>query len=207
MLEALFGLCRKSVENEPLKIFMALSDVERNRAERRSKPPRSTGWRASTRRWTRNIRCLPKSPRSPTRPSFNSSTRRTPSIRSAIRLLASDAAGTMQALVGLWQIFLRQRLHFAPRMRPTLAAHSDAVSENEERARGVRLRPRGREAAAGRDAFVRRGLRAGSHDRSAGRRRPRPTSPTRTPADRRRHDPDLRGAAAGVAFDAVRSGG
>ena len=32
MLEALFGLSRKSVENEPLKIFMALSDVERNRA-------------------------------------------------------------------------------------------------------------------------------------------------------------------------------
>ena len=31
VLEALFGLSRKSVENEPLKIFMALSDVERNR--------------------------------------------------------------------------------------------------------------------------------------------------------------------------------
>src|SRR5207253_3090610 len=31
VLEALFGLCRKSVENEPLKIFMALSDVERHR--------------------------------------------------------------------------------------------------------------------------------------------------------------------------------
>ena len=32
VLEALFGLSRKAVENEPLKIFMALSDVERNRA-------------------------------------------------------------------------------------------------------------------------------------------------------------------------------
>src|SRR5205823_1481792 len=31
VLEALFGLCRKSVENEPLKIFMALSDVDRRR--------------------------------------------------------------------------------------------------------------------------------------------------------------------------------
>ncbi len=31
VLEALFGLSRKAVENEPLKIFMALSDVERNR--------------------------------------------------------------------------------------------------------------------------------------------------------------------------------
>src|SRR5579871_5664179 len=31
VLEALFGLCRKSVENEPLKIFMALSDLDRRR--------------------------------------------------------------------------------------------------------------------------------------------------------------------------------
>ncbi len=32
VLEALFALCRKSVENEPLKIFMAVSDIDRNRA-------------------------------------------------------------------------------------------------------------------------------------------------------------------------------
>ena len=33
MLEALFALCRKAVENEPLKIFMAISDLDRNRAK------------------------------------------------------------------------------------------------------------------------------------------------------------------------------
>src|SRR6185295_15066020 len=38
VLEALFALCRKAVENEPLKIFMALSDINR----RRSKPIEST---------------------------------------------------------------------------------------------------------------------------------------------------------------------
>ena len=32
MLEALFALCRKTVENEPLKIFMATHDMDRNRA-------------------------------------------------------------------------------------------------------------------------------------------------------------------------------
>ena len=32
VLEALFGLSRKAVENEPLKIFMALSDLDRERA-------------------------------------------------------------------------------------------------------------------------------------------------------------------------------
>ena len=46
MLEALFGLCRKAVENEPLKIFMALSDVERNRTKPLEPAP-WTGWRAS----------------------------------------------------------------------------------------------------------------------------------------------------------------
>src|ERR1039458_9810290 len=33
VIEALFALCRKSVENEPLKIFMAVSDLDRNRAQ------------------------------------------------------------------------------------------------------------------------------------------------------------------------------
>ena len=31
VIEALFALCRKAVENEPLKIFMAVSDLDRNR--------------------------------------------------------------------------------------------------------------------------------------------------------------------------------
>jgi hypothetical protein len=33
VLEALFALCRKTVENEPLKIFMAITDLDRNRAK------------------------------------------------------------------------------------------------------------------------------------------------------------------------------
>src|ERR1035441_4199390 len=32
LVEALFALCRKNVENQPLKIFMAISEVDRNRA-------------------------------------------------------------------------------------------------------------------------------------------------------------------------------
>ena len=47
VLEALFALCRKAVENEPLKIFMALSDIDRNRADAARARPRWTGWRAS----------------------------------------------------------------------------------------------------------------------------------------------------------------
>ena len=33
LVEALFALSRKSVENEPLKIFLALSDIDRDRAQ------------------------------------------------------------------------------------------------------------------------------------------------------------------------------
>ena len=33
VIEALFGLCRKAVENEPLKIFMVVNDLDRNRAK------------------------------------------------------------------------------------------------------------------------------------------------------------------------------
>jgi len=32
LLEALFALCRKAVDNEPLKIYMSMSDLERRRA-------------------------------------------------------------------------------------------------------------------------------------------------------------------------------
>jgi hypothetical protein len=33
VIEALFALCRKTVENEPLKIFMAIGDIDRNRQQ------------------------------------------------------------------------------------------------------------------------------------------------------------------------------
>jgi hypothetical protein len=46
LLEALFALCRKTLENEPLKIFMALSDMDRNRATPLGARPPSSAWRA-----------------------------------------------------------------------------------------------------------------------------------------------------------------
>ena len=107
VLEALFGLCRKAVENEPLKIFMALSDVERNR----TKPLEV----ATVDRLAREYRQL-----SAQYPLFSEA----PAVSDATIIafldtvhainqihdagLRADAAGTLQALVGLWQIFLRQ---------------------------------------------------------------------------------------------------
>jgi hypothetical protein len=107
VLDALFGLCRKAVENEPLKIFMALSDVERNR-----KTPLDT---ATVDRLAREYRQL-----SAQYPLFSEA----PSLSDKTILayldtthainqvhdngLKSDSAGMVQALTSLWQIFVRQ---------------------------------------------------------------------------------------------------
>ncbi|MGH9559002.1 MAG: hypothetical protein ACRD30_07145, partial [Bryobacteraceae bacterium] len=107
VLEALFGLCRKPVENEPLKIFMALSDLDRNRTE-----PLET---ASVDRLAREYRAMgAQYPLFAEAPSLSGKTigqfldtaHSIDQIRNIE--LRADAAGTMQALSGLWQIFVRQ---------------------------------------------------------------------------------------------------
>ena len=107
VLEALFGLCRKAVENEPLKIFMALSDVERNRTQ-----PLET---ATVDRLAREYRHMSAQyPLISEAPAVSDKT-----ILAFLDCahgisqihdqgVRADAAGTMQALVGLWQIFVRQ---------------------------------------------------------------------------------------------------
>ena len=107
VLEALFGLCRKSVENEPLKIFMALSDVERHRAT-------SLG-EETVDRLARSYRDFgAQYPILAEAPDISDKTviqfLDTAAALSQIHDLGlrADAAGTMQGLVGLWQIFYRQ---------------------------------------------------------------------------------------------------
>jgi hypothetical protein len=108
VVEAMFGLSRKSVENEPLKIFMALTDIERNRAN-----PLAAN---TVELLVRDYRQLGAQ-----YPLFSEA----PSLSDATILayldaahgitqvrdlaLRADAAGTMQALAGIWQVFVRQR--------------------------------------------------------------------------------------------------
>jgi len=107
VIEALFGLCRKSVENEPLKIFMALSDVDRHRqtpldpktADRLAREFRSFGAQYPIFAEVSDVSSETINQFLDTAESINQ-------IRDP--LLRSDAAGTLQALVGLWQIFCRQ---------------------------------------------------------------------------------------------------
>lgn len=106
VIEAMFALCRKAIENEPLKIFLAVSNIDRRRAAPLSPAdverlilsfpvhgeqfalyndsPNLSG--ASITAHLETMRRLDK---------INSPTRR------------ADATGTFQALLGLWQILRR----------------------------------------------------------------------------------------------------
>jgi len=108
VLEALFALCRKAVENEPLKIFMAITDVDRNRAT-----PLAA---ATVDRLARAYHeygsqfALFSESRSISDKSVNQYLDAIESInRNKDQLFFADVAGSFQALVGLWQILVRQQ--------------------------------------------------------------------------------------------------
>ena len=107
VIEALFGLCRKAAENEALKIFMTLSDVDRYRqtpldaktADRLARSYRAYGAQYA-------IFAEVSEVSSATIGQFLDTAQSIDQIHDLA--LRSDAAGTLQALVGLWQIFCRQ---------------------------------------------------------------------------------------------------
>ncbi len=108
VLEALFGLCRKAIENEPLKIFMALSDLDRWR----STPLQS----ATVIRMARDYHnfgaqyaVFTESPgiRDETIIQFLDTAQAI--SRNNNMESRSDSIGMLQALVGMWQIFCRQK--------------------------------------------------------------------------------------------------
>ncbi len=121
IVEALFALCRKQVDNEPLKIFMALSDLDRNR-QQALKPETVQrmirGWviygaqyvifndtpslsDKTIVAWLDNAEAMDK-------------------IRD--QLFRQDAIGMLQGLTGVWQIFCRQGSIAPAKADETLAA-------------------------------------------------------------------------------------
>jgi hypothetical protein len=106
VLEALFGLSRKSVDNEPLKIFMALSDLDRYRSRRLDA--------ATVQRMAINFRnygaqysVFADGPML-----SDASILRYLDVMEAIDKMhdaqvRADAAASVQAMVGMWQIFSR----------------------------------------------------------------------------------------------------
>jgi hypothetical protein len=121
VIEALFGLCRKAVENEPLKIFMALSDVDRHR-----KTPLDAGTADRMARQYKQFGA--QYPIFAEAPELSNATINQ-FLDAAVAInqihdlgLRADAAGTMQALTGLWQIFYRQQSIPAAEADKTLTA-------------------------------------------------------------------------------------
>ncbi|HLG95664.1 MAG TPA: hypothetical protein VKX49_05065 [Bryobacteraceae bacterium] len=107
VLEALFGLCRKSVENEPLKIFMALTDIDRHR---QAPLDAKTAARLAHeyRTFGAQFPILAEAPEL-SDATINQFLDTATAINQIHDLgVRADAAGTTQALAGLWQIFYRQ---------------------------------------------------------------------------------------------------
>lgn len=107
VIEALFALSRKAVENEPLKIYMALTDINR----RREKPLEP----ATIDRLAREYRTMgAQYPIFAEVPSLSDKTilQYLDTAKAIVEIrdqgLRADVAGTAQALISLWQIFVRQ---------------------------------------------------------------------------------------------------
>ncbi len=108
VLEALFGLARKVTDNEPLKIYMVLSEIERNRTE----PLDASTVELLVRDYKNMGAQYPLFAESPavsgaTIAAYLEAARAVSQIKDVG--LRTDAAAVMQSLAGFWQIFIRQR--------------------------------------------------------------------------------------------------
>ncbi|HSU57848.1 MAG TPA: hypothetical protein VLI55_00935 [Bryobacteraceae bacterium] len=106
-VEALFGLSRKSVENEPLKMFLALNDIDRGRAKPMS-PALATRLVNGYRLYGAQYAVFADAPglSEDSIQHYMDTIAATGSIRDS--LTKADAVGTLQSLVELWRILCRQ---------------------------------------------------------------------------------------------------
>lgn len=107
VLEALFGLCRKAVENEPLKIFLALTDLERQRTNHLD--PETVDLLARNfHDYGSQYAIFSEAPElsAKTIALYIDVAQGTDAIHD--QLLRANAGGSVQGLIGLWQIFSRQ---------------------------------------------------------------------------------------------------
>ena len=134
VLEALFGLCRKSVENEPLKIFLALTEMERQRKTPLA-PKTIDDLARNYHELGAQYAILAEAPElsDATIESFLDVAESLEAIKDAG--VRSDAGGAVQGLIGLWQIFLRQGSLPAAAADKTLAGilkpFDDITSESD----------------------------------------------------------------------------
>lgn len=107
VLEALFGMSRKLAENEPLRIFMALTDVDRYRSKP-LEPATADRLARDFHEMSAQYSLFAEAPElsDKTILAYMDTAHAISQIRDMQE--RADAAGTFQALTGLWQIFRRQ---------------------------------------------------------------------------------------------------
>lgn len=107
LVEALFGLSRKTVENEPLKIFLALNDIDRGRPKPLS-PALAARLISEYRSYGDQYPIFAEAPMlsEASIGRYLDLCASTGGIHDV--LLKSDAVGSLQALVGLWRILSLQ---------------------------------------------------------------------------------------------------
>lgn len=107
VVEALFALCRKQVENEPLKIFLALNDIDRRRAQPIS-PALATRLANDYRAYSSQYSIFADAP-GLSEASINKYLDLPASTaKISDSLVRADTIGSVQALVGIWGILCRQ---------------------------------------------------------------------------------------------------
>lgn len=107
VLEALFGLSRKTVENEPLKIFMALTDIDRQR----NKPLEAATVDKLARNWRQlsaQYALFAEAPELTDASILQFVDTADAVLNMRDQMLKADAAGSLQSLLALWQILYRQ---------------------------------------------------------------------------------------------------
>jgi hypothetical protein len=133
VLEALFALCRKAVENEPLKIFLALNDVDRHRPHPISAQLAqrlANSYRISSSQYS-IFAGLPLL--------SEESIDKYLDLDSAMNgihdtLVRADALGSVQALVGLFQILCRQQAIAPEEQDATFSSVVDPFLKSEKAA-------------------------------------------------------------------------
>ncbi len=107
VVEALFALCRKAVENEPLKIYMALTDINRRRATHLA-PETVNRLMREHRTYGSQYPVFAEVPGLADKTLLQYLDTAQSIVQIRDQALRADAAGTLQSLVSLWQILLRQ---------------------------------------------------------------------------------------------------
>ncbi len=108
VVEAMFGMCRKMVENEPLRMFIAISNIDRGRGEKRLSPAAVERLLLAFPTFGHQFSLFGDAPglSDQTIGAYFDSLEPLTKGRNLVR--RADAIGTTQALFGLWRIFVRQ---------------------------------------------------------------------------------------------------